>query len=194
MALILGRPRTINRDDCSAKAPIDCNMPRDPSKLVSPAAMAHRDQEPFSYTPQIFHFEIAHKIHDMLSSVKGYNQVEVLHNQVLSILDRLPPTMHPWNPDTSWDTRKPNFPKSRQHIASVASSFLMALHRPHVVVHARSRQAAIRAAPDTLQAQQRLFDLMSEHHYKIYGFSFYTIAAGIFLLAVTIGYWLLAIE
>jgi hypothetical protein len=122
----------------------------------------------------------------MLSSVKDYYKVDVLHNQVLSLLDRLPPTMRPLNPDTSWDSRKSNFPKSRKHIASVASSFLMALHRPHVATHARSRQAAVRAALDTLQAQQHLFELMSEHHYKVYGFSFYTIDAGIFLSAVTI--------
>lgn len=187
MALILGRPRTINRDDCSAKPPIDCKIPKGLSKLVPMAATAYGDQEPSSYTPQIFHYEIAHKIHEMISSVKDYYEVDVLHNQVISLLDGLPPAMRPQNPDTSWDSRNPNFPKSRKHIESVASSFLMVLHRPHVAVHPRSRQAAVRAALDTLHAQQNLFELMSEHHYRVYGFSFYTIDAGIFLSAVTIG-------
>jgi hypothetical protein len=114
------------------------------------------------------------------------NKVSTLHDQVIGLIDALPPAMRPESPDTSWDSMKPHFPKLRQHIASVASSFLMALHRPHVATHPESRRAAIRAALETLESQQRMFSLMSEHHYKIYGFSFYTIDAGIFLSAMVV--------
>lgn len=190
MAQIMGRARTINVDDCTIKTPLDCNIPENPSKTV-PTVASGRDA-PSSYTPQLFNYGLGQLIHKTLSSgagkphVKDYNVVKTLHDQVISLLDALPPVMRPENPDTSWDSTCPNLPKQRQQILSFANSFLMALHRPHVAAHSASRQAAVQAALNTLESQQRLFDMMSRHHYKLYSLSCLTIDAGVFLSAMAI--------
>jgi hypothetical protein len=193
MALILGRPRTINASDCTVKAPLDCDIPEDPSKRVPSTTNPH--DAPSSYSSHLFHYALGQKTHQMLSlgadkpHLKDYSVVRTLHDQVVSLLNALPPVVRPENPDVSWDLRCPNLPKQRQHISSAASSFLIALHRPHVALHTESRHAAIQAALDCLESQQRLFDLISRHHYKIYTLSFYTIDAGIFLSATTLEHW-----
>lgn len=186
----MGRARTINMDDCTIITPLDCNIPENPSKTV-PTVASGRDA-PSSYTPQLFNYGLGQLIHKTLSSgaakphVKDYNVVKTLHDQVVSLLNALPPVMRPENPDTSWDSRCPNLPKQRQQIFSFANSFLMALHRPHVGAHSASRQAAVQAALNTLESQQRLFDMMSRHHYKLYSLSCLTIDAGVFLSAMAI--------
>lgn len=193
MALILGRPRTINASDCTVKAPLDCDIPEDPSRRVP--STTNLNDAPSSYSSHLFHYALGQMTHQMLSlgadkpHLKDYNVVKTLHDQVVSLLNALPPVVRPENPDVSWDLRCPNLPKQRQHISSAASSFLVALHRPHAALHTESRHAAIQAALDCLESQQRLFELMSRHHYKIYTLSFYTIDAGIFLSATTLEHW-----
>jgi Fungal specific transcription factor domain len=187
MALILGQPRTINANDCTASSPMDCDFPRHVRKTVPTGT--NPNGLPSSYSSHVFHYHLAHKVHDMLSKgankrhLKDYSIVQDLHNQVVSLLNDLSPPVRPENPDVSWDLQCQHLPKQRQHISSAANSFLMALHRPHVAVHTKSRHAAIQAALDCLEAQQRLFELVGESHYKIYTLSFYTIDAGIFLSA-----------
>ncbi|KAK9241894.1 hypothetical protein V1506DRAFT_465493 [Lipomyces tetrasporus] len=190
MALTLGRPRTINANDCTIKTPTDCDIPEDPSTTV-PTSIGSANV-PSSYTPRLFMYEISHKIHKMRSLaadkryISDYNVVKVLHEQVMSLLDGLPPVFRPENPDISWDSRCPNFPKQRQQISMAASSFLMALHRPHVAIHKFSRDAGIRAALNILESQQRLFEMVSRHHHKFFYLSFYTIDAAMFLAATMI--------
>jgi hypothetical protein len=190
MALILGRPRTINASDCTIKTPIDCNFPTDPSKTVP--TTTSEDEAPSSYSPHLFHYALGQKVHEMLSlgankrHLKDYDIVKALHDQVVSLLNAVPPGIRPENPDVSWDSKRPDLPKKRQHILGAATSFLMALHRPHVAAHSESRQAAVQAALDCLEAQQRLFELVSRHHYKIYTLSFYTIDAAVFLSSIII--------
>ncbi|KAK9372533.1 uncharacterized protein V1513DRAFT_460508 [Lipomyces chichibuensis] len=190
MALVLGRPRTINANDCTIKTPTDCDIPEDPSTTV-PTSIGTANV-PSSYTPRLFYYEISHKIHKMRAVaadrpyINDYNVVKVLHEQVMSLLDGLPPVFRPENPDISWDSRCPKFPKQRQQISIAASSFLMALHRPHVAIHKFSRDAGITAALNTLESQQRLFEMVSRHHYKFFYLSFYTIDAAMFLAATMI--------
>lgn len=92
-------------NDCTIKALLDCDIPEDPSKTVPLTANGH--DAPSSYTPQLFHYVIGHKIHEMLSSwagkpqVKDYNVLKTLHDQVVSLLDALPPVVRPETPDIS---------------------------------------------------------------------------------------------
>ncbi|KAK9313997.1 hypothetical protein V1522DRAFT_438057 [Lipomyces starkeyi] len=190
MALVLGRPRTINANDCTIRTPTDCDIPEDPFTTV-PTSIGLANV-PSSYTPRLFMYEISHKIHKMRSLaadkryISDYNVVKDLHEQVMSLLDGLPPVFRPENPDISWDSRCSNFPKQRQQLSSAASSFLMALHRPHVAIHKFSRDAGIRAALNTLECQQRLFEMLSRHYYKFFYLSFYTIDAAMFLATTMI--------
>ena len=113
--------------------------------------------------------------------IRDYNIVRRLSDDVLRKLDELPPTARPNNPDTSWDSTYPYLPRQREYIATFANSFLIALHRPHAAMHEDSRRAAILASLASLEAQQRLFEVITSSHYRTFGASFYTIDAGLFL-------------
>jgi len=150
------------------------------------------DDEPSSYSAKLFHYNLGVKIHELLSKggnkrhIKDYTVIQTIHDEVRALLDDLPPAMRLKNPDMSWDSRCPHLPKQRQHAFNAASAFLLALHRPHVVEHPESRHAAIEAALNCLDGQQRLFEMVQEHHYRFYSLSFVTIDAGIFLSGITI--------
>lgn len=55
-----------------------------------------------------------------------------------------------------------------------------------MATHFASRYAAIEAAFDLLQSQQRLFGMIHSAQHKLYGHSFYTIHAGVFLTTVVL--------
>ena len=183
--MVLGRPRSINAGDCTVDAPLDCNMPNSPPTTVLSEATMGRT--PSLYTRHIFNYFISHKIHEMLflganrRYIRDYNIVRRLSDDVLRKLDELPPTARPNNPDTFWDATYPYLPKQRGYIATIANSFLVALHRPHAPMHEDSRRAAIFASLASLEAQQRVFEVMSSSHYRTFGASFYTIDASLFL-------------
>lgn len=184
---MLGRPRTINRTDCTVKMPIDCDFPADPANTV-PITLSSQGP-PSSLTPHLFQCAIGHKIHEAISAganrrhVREYDRVTAIHKDVAALVDNLPPAMRSENPDISWDTQLPHLPVQRQQIANSANAFLLALHRPHAGVHIASRDAAVQAALETLNAQQRLFDLMGPANYKTYMLSVYSLDASIFLAA-----------
>ncbi|KIX00156.1 uncharacterized protein Z518_10293 [Rhinocladiella mackenziei CBS 650.93] len=190
MAFTLGRPRQINKDDCSVALPLARDLPDNPLKTVFLPTTP--SEEPSTTTFIIFLCGIATKIHELLSSGAGkshtqdYDKVTALHKSILALQGDLHPAFRPQNPDTSWDTRSPQFPKVRQQMITTANSFLMNLHRPHVRDHPASRQEAIEAALRVLEAQQAMFDLVSENQHRIYGFSFYTIDAAVLLSALVI--------
>ena len=185
MALVLGRPRSINAADCTVDPPLDCIMPASPPTTVPTNAVLSK--KPSDYTRHLHHNFIAHKTHEMLSLganrryVKDYGVVKRLQDDILRGLEELPPTHRPNNTDTSWDTICPYLPRDREVILNSAYSFLVALHRPHAVVKEESRQAAVLYALATLEAQERLFNMLPTSHYRTFGIAFYTIDSGLFL-------------
>ena len=190
MALMLGRVRMINASDCTVMVPTDCDIPLDlTTRIPMPPSSA-----PWSspYTAQIFHYTISHKIHEMLSSSAGnvdaqsHQKVQMLDNEVRFRIMNLPEALQPHVQNTVWDTGHPDLPQQRLQNGVIANSFLMALHRPYANTQVTSRDAGIEAALETLDLQQRQFGWLKKHQYRIYGFSFFTINAGIFLSAVTL--------
>ncbi|KIM99198.1 hypothetical protein OIDMADRAFT_166834 [Oidiodendron maius Zn] len=192
MAFTLSRPRTINCSDCTIRTPLDCDIPADPSSTV-PTALAEHDP-PSAFTPHLFQYAVCQQMHKAMTlgadkpHLKDYTIIKTVNDQIISLVDDLPPAHRPNNPDTSWDARYPNIPKQRQQIVTAANSFLMALHRPHAGAYAASRQAALQAALNTLDAQERLFNQMGTRYYNIHALSFYTLDAGIFLAVTAIKY------
>lgn len=190
MALTLGRPRLINKDDCSVAFPLDRDFPENPSRTVF--LPPSKTQEPSRTTFMTYLCAISVKIHELFSARAGrryindYNKVKELQESIISIQQDLPRALQPEDPDTSWDARYPHFPKIRQQMISTANSFLMNLHRPYVDSHPASRHEAVESALKVLESQQAMFELMSEHQYKLYGYSFYTIDAGISLASLLI--------
>lgn len=192
MAMILGRPRAINIDDCDAVMPTDCNIPKDPSKTV-PTIMAADgyNKLPSSVSASLIRYALAGKVHEMRAlkldrpHPKDPSLIQTFHEQIVSILDNAPPVLRPKHPDTSWDSHHSYLAQQREELLTLFNMFLMTLHRPHIATRAESRSAASQAAIVILESQQRLFDLSGTHHYKLFGLSFYTIDAAILLSFIT---------
>ncbi|KAE8421573.1 hypothetical protein BDV36DRAFT_292220 [Aspergillus pseudocaelatus] len=195
MAMILGRPRTIHPDDCDAKLPIDCNIPKDPSKTVPMTVQPGESPNgPTTVSAGLFRYALACKFHEMRAlkadrpHLKDHNIIQGLHEQVISLLDNVPPYLRFKSPDTSWDGEHSFLPQLREEVFMTANMFLMTLHRPHILASARSRKAALEAALATLESQQRFFGQTSEHHYPLFGLAFYTIDASILLSVIVASY------
>ena len=189
----LGRPRTINREDCSTPPPLDCDHPSRPAQTI-PLGTQHAYQPPNTFTAILFWIGLSHKIHSTLSmqASKAHLQnniiVQSIHQETITLLNELPPALRPSYPDTTWDQQMPHLPSARQRILTAANIFLLSLHRPYISTHPASRHAAIEAAFEILQTQQRLFEIVFEPQRKLYGYSFYTLDAGTFLTKVTVQY------
>ena len=102
------------------------------------------------------------------------------------MMNGLPACLRPYDTDFSWDELYPYLPLQRLHLGILVTSYIMALHGPHATSNPHSREAGVKAALDTLDFQQRQFEMLKPHQYRIYGFSFYTINAGLFLSAIAI--------
>lgn len=135
MAMALGRPRTIHREDCSTAPPLDCDYPSRPAQTV-PRSIQHDRSPPNTFTPILFWIGLSHKIHDTLSlqaskaHLRDNSLVQSIHQEMMILLDELPPALRPSYPDTSWDQQMPHLPALRQRILTTANTFLLALHRP----------------------------------------------------------------
>jgi hypothetical protein len=188
MSVMLGRPRSINASDCTIRTPIDCDFPTDPSKTVP--TMIRPDGEISSYSATLFQYELAHKVHELLAAgvhrphIQDYFIVTKFHNEIMALINNLHPSIRPENPDSSWDDKFPGLIRQRYYLASAAYMFMLALHRPHASIHIPSRDAAITAALNCLDAQEKLFRSLKSHQYRIYSLAFYSIDAGIFLAGI----------
>jgi hypothetical protein len=195
MALILGRPRAINQDDCDANLPIDCNIPSDPSKTLPMAVSVVGSRAiTTSVSASLIRYSLAEKVHELRAlkldrpHPRDPSLIQSFHEQVISIVDNAPPLLRSKHPDTSLDTQYPCLPQQHEELLTLANLFLMTLHRPHIVARQESRKAAFQAAVATLESQQRYFDQTEPHQYKLFSLSFYTIDAAILLSIITILY------
>lgn len=186
MSLSLGRPRTINMQDCTAKAPTNCDFP---SNTACSVPISPGDSEcPSAYTPHAFQHEVSVLIHQMLSL--GANRsdsadmaaLDQLHAALNRLLDVLPPAFRVHNPATAWDYAVPHIHEKRQQIKVTAFTFLLALHRQHARSRRESREAAVRAALEVLNAQQTLFEALGDKEYKSYMLAYYSMDAAIFIV------------
>lgn len=188
MAVALGRPRGIHREDCSTQVPFDCDYPSDPLKTL-PMNTNHNREPPNAFSPVMFSIALGNKYHDLMSirasrlDLTEYERIYQLHYSVQSLLTELPPSLRPSFADTTWDYQKPQLPAVRLRLLTTANIFLLALHRPYVSTHITSRDAALGAALAIMQAQQTLFNIVPQAQHKLFPYSFYTIDAGVFLTA-----------
>ncbi|KAL4810659.1 fungal-specific transcription factor domain-containing protein [Aspergillus unguis] len=192
MAMVLGRPRMINVDDCDMTPPMDCNIPRDPSAAIPMAVRPEDSQGPIKISSPLFRYTLAHKVHKMRATkadnprLSDYSVVKTLHEEIMSLLDETPPTLRLKNPDTTWDLEHPYLPQLRQELQVMINLFLIGLHRPHIVSHAESRRAVLQAGLSTLDCQQRSFARASQDLYHLFGLSFYTVDAAILVSIIAI--------
>ncbi|KAK5082311.1 hypothetical protein LTR05_007457 [Lithohypha guttulata] len=185
MALQLGRPRMVNVSDCTISAPLDCDLPREPSKTLFRAFTC--GDRPSLYRVALLKYQIAQWIHDAMSrgafnrDFNDLSAIGVLHKHVTDLLANLPSTLQSVAPDTSWDLQIPELRKHRLNAAIIVDAVLLALHRPHAAKYRKSLDEAINAAIRLLNYSQKLFEATEPHHHRTYTLIFYTIDAGISL-------------
>ncbi|KAJ6113512.1 hypothetical protein N7523_006829 [Penicillium sp. IBT 18751x] len=189
MAMILGRPRMINLDDCDAKPPMNCNIPRDPSTAIPMTVRPEDSNSPVTISAVLLKYELACKVHKMRATkadsprLDDYNIVQKLHEEIMLLKNEVPAFLRLKNTDTTWDIEHPYLPQLRQEFQVMLNLIVMALHRSHVISNGESRKAALQAALQTLDCQQQFFAQAEKNQYHLFGLAFYTVDAS-FLVSI----------
>lgn len=186
LALMLGRPRALHRDDICTAAPLNCDYPQDTAKTLP------LSREESSFSPMLVWLALAHKIHDILSFSgndtfsKDYNRVLVVHDDIVSLREKVPLITDgtPMNATASTEALRSMI--LRLSLLNTMDAVLMTLHRPFIGRHPPSRSAAINAALEGLSLQQSVLDLIPPSQSRLYGPIFSTIEASVFLCGIMI--------
>lgn len=192
VAMILGRPRMIHMDDCDAKPPLDCSIPRDPSTAVPMTVRLEDSPNISTASAPLFRYALACKVHEMRAlkadrpRPKDYSVVRTLHEEIISLVETVPAFLRQKNPDTTWDLDHPYLPQLREELQVMANLFLMTLHRPHIISNLESRKAALQVSLETLDCQLMSFAQAKQHQYHLFGLAFYTIEASLLVSIIMI--------
>lgn len=188
MAMMLGRPTTIDTNACIFTPPMNCSMPQNLSETV-PELLKEGDT-PSPFTERLLQYQLTLQILKMTAT--GANRlfprdpsiIDTLHQEALSFLNSIPATLRHQNPDTRWDAECPFLLHQREFLLCGALSYLLALHRPHSSTISKSREAALQAAFMILESQQRLFKHVSPQYYKLHSITFFNFDASVQLSAI----------
>jgi hypothetical protein len=115
--------------------------------------------------------------------LNDYAIVQTLHEEIMSLMDELPPFLRLKNADTTWDLEHQYLPQLRLELQVMLNLFVMGLHRPHILSNEESRRAALQAALQTLDCQRCYFAQAEEYQYHLFGLAFYTVDAS-FLVSI----------
>lgn len=194
MAMILGRPRMINLDDCDTKPPMNCNIPRDPSTAIPMTVRPEDSNGPIFISAPLTRYSLACKVHKMKAMkadrprLKDYTIVQTLHEEITSLMEEVPPFLRLKNADTTWDLEHKCLPQLRQELQVMLNLFIVALHRPHIITSEDSRRAALQAALQTLDCQHSSFAQAEKEQYHLFGLAFYTVDASLLISIIAILY------
>lgn len=188
MAMMLGRPMTIDTNACKFSPPMNCSIPQNLSETVPELPKERNAPSPF--TERLLQYQLTLQILKM--TAMGANRpfprdpsiIETLHQEALSFLNSIPATLRHQNPDTRWDAECPFLLHQREFLLCGTLFYLLALHRPHSSTISKSREAALQAAFMILESQQRLFKHVSPQYYKLHTITFFKFDASVQLSAI----------
>ncbi|KAH6662012.1 hypothetical protein B0J14DRAFT_554469 [Halenospora varia] len=192
MAIVLGRPTTIDTRDGKPPFPIDAPVPRN-RREEAPTPRSESDP-PTPLTMLLWNTEISAPLWDIFNLEKedphqnNFAKVEKMHGLINQITLHTPPFFRSNNPDMSFDEH-PNcywLPRARPVFQNGAAFTIMALHRPYIFTNSASRTAALKAGLDVLRAQRILFNLLSSLHYKMFALVLNTFDAIVLVAAIYI--------
>ena len=184
LALMLGRPRLINREDFSTPTPLNIEYPKDPARTLP---LASENSPSFGMT--IF-VSLAHKTHDVLSLsatgvfTRDYSRLLDIHDEIYALRHELPMPAPGSQSSAATNIAALRFSILRLSLLNSINAVLMALHRPLIASHPASRSAAVDAALEGLDLQHSIFDLIPHSQSRFYGTVFSTIEACIFLCGI----------
>lgn len=194
MAIVLGRPTTIDPRDGRPTFPID-SVPVADRKSAPPAKRKESDP-PTPLSALLWNAEVGAPLWDILNLEReGPRQsdgakVEKMHKLINQVIAHAPPYFRSKDPDTRWDNHEKCawLARSRLALANSAAFSIMALHRPYIFTNSNSRTSALKAGLDILRAQRSLFQLIDEKHYKMFTLVLNTFDAIVLVAAVYILY------
>ncbi|KAH8766563.1 hypothetical protein BGZ57DRAFT_856992 [Hyaloscypha finlandica] len=192
MAVVLGRPTTIDSRDAKPTFPIDAPIPKN-RREVAPAPRTDNDP-PTPLTMLLWNVEVVAPLWDIFNLEKedprqnNIAKVEKMHELLGQINMHCPPFFRHQNPDTTFD-HLPEcswLPASRQYFRNATNFTIMALHRPYIFTNPSSRTAALKAGLEILRAQRTYFNLIKVNHYKMFALVLNTFDAIILCSAIYI--------
>lgn len=192
MAMVLGKPMNINLRDCMICPPVDARVTEDP-QITPPFPRAELDR-PSEFTVRLIEYRLQiylPRVRELETEgpfPKDYTRVQWLHQEALSYIDTLPAIYRFDNPDTSFDLACPWLPAQREYLCTATWYFVLALHKPYTFTIPESRKEIMRSGITMLKAQQRYFEYLKEHHYKLFVLTYLTVEAAVSMLAVLIAY------
>jgi hypothetical protein len=192
MAIVLGRPTTIDPRDGKPPFPIDAPIPLN-RREAAPAPRTESDV-PTPLTMLLWNTEVSAPLWDIFNLEKedphqnNFAKVEKMHSLINQITFHCPPFFRSQNPDLTFDALPECYwlPRARPVFQNNAAFTIMALHRPYIFTNASSRTSALKAGLDVLRAQRTLFNLLTTLHYKMFALVLNTFDAIILIAAVYI--------
>lgn len=192
MAIVLGRPTTIDCRDQLIALPVD--VPPGIDRRTSGPIARSNDDAPTPLTMMLVTAKGISLLKDILAletegpCPRDYAKVEKLHAEVLNTLGALPAYFRSENPDTSFDSRPDCYwlPESRPMLDTSLAFGIMSLHRPYVFTIAKSRMEALKAGLSILRAQRRFFQHLQAKHYKMFNLVLSTFDAIVLVAAIYI--------
>ncbi|TVY50341.1 Multidrug resistance regulator 1 [Lachnellula cervina] len=192
MAIILGRPTTIDPRDGKPPFPIDAPFPRN-RREEAPSPRTEADV-PTTLTMLLWNTEVTAPLWDIFILEKedphqnNFAKVEKMHKLINQISLHYPPFFRTENPDLTFDALPECYwlPRARPVFQNNAAFTIMALHRPYIFTNSSSRTAALKAGLDVLRAQRTLFNLLNSTHYKWFVLVLNTFDAIILIAAIYI--------
>ncbi|KAF4615721.1 hypothetical protein G7Y89_g15268 [Cudoniella acicularis] len=192
MAIVLGRPTTIDVRDGKPPFPIDAPVPK--NRRVEAPTPRNETDPPTPLTMLLWSTEISAPLWDIFNLEKedphqnNFAKVEKMHKLINQITLHTPPYFRANNPDTSFDSHPDCYwlTRARPTFQNGAAFTIMALHRPYIFTNSSSRTSALRAGLDVLRAQRVLFNLLSSLHYKMFSLVLNTFDAIVLVAAIYI--------
>lgn len=190
MAIVLGRPTTVDSRDTRPPFPIDAPVPKN---FREEAPMPRRDTEPPTPLTKILWIaELAAPLYDIYQleredpNQSNFAKVEKMHDLFEQIRVHCPPFFRSQNPDTTFDALPQChwIPSTRAYLQSIEAFTLMALHRPYIFTSKASRAAALIAAIDVLRGQRDMFNLATAIHHKLFTLVLNTFDAIVLVAAI----------
>lgn len=190
MAIVLGRPTTVDSRDPRPPFPIDAPYPKN-YKEEAPAPRKDTDP-PTCLTKILWIAELGGPLYDIYQlerddpTQSNFAKVQKMHELFDHIRFQCPKFFRFHNPDTSFDSLPECFwlPGGRAYLQSIEAFTLMALHRPYIFTSKVSRAAALAAALDVLRGQKDMFNLATSIHHKLFSLVLATFDAIVLIAAI----------
>jgi hypothetical protein len=174
MAIVLGRPTSIDVNAVPPTLPVDAPVPKERSK--TPIVPRGEDDPPTPLTRAIWGYQSMTPLRGILdlekegACPKDFSKVDKLHQELLDLEANTPPYFRLENPDTRFDNLSECYwlKYVRATLPQLISFNLMALHRPYIFTRPKSRTEALQASLNMLKAQRMHFQSLQPHQYKTY--------------------------